>query len=103
VRQIGHVWIKRAGSYGARCNGGAIKRADGKEVKSVVFIQCAGQRNEANPEHLPYCSGHCCATSVKQAMYFKNNNPNVDTVVMFTDLRLPGMGEDFYRSAQEKV
>ena len=83
-------------------NGAAIKRADGKEVKSVVFIQCAGQRNEANPEHLPYCSGHCCATSVKQAMYFKNANPNIDTVVMFTDLRLPGMGEDFYRSAQNK-
>jgi quinone-modifying oxidoreductase subunit QmoB len=83
-------------------NGSAIKRADGKEVKSVVFIQCAGQRNEANPEHLPYCSGHCCATSVKQAMYFKDANPHIDTVVMFTDLRLPGMGEDFYRSAQEK-
>ncbi len=83
-------------------DGAAIKRADGKEVKSVVFIQCAGQRNEANPEHLPYCSGHCCATSVKQAMYFKNANPDVDTVVMYTDLRMPGMGEDFYRNAQEK-
>ena len=35
-------------------------------------------------------------------MYFKDANPDVDTVVMFTDLRLPGMGEDFYRSAQEK-
>ncbi len=83
-------------------DGAAIKRADGKEVKSVVFIQCAGQRNEANPEHLPYCSGHCCATSVKQAIYFKNANPLVDTVVLYTDLRMPGMGEDFYRSAQDK-
>ncbi|MGO8755804.1 MAG: FAD-dependent oxidoreductase [Gallionellaceae bacterium] len=83
-------------------DGAAIKRADGREVKSVVFIQCAGQRNEANPEHLPYCSGHCCATSVKQAMYFKDANPEVDTVVMYTDLRMPGMGEDFYRSAQDK-
>ncbi|MGC2457688.1 MAG: FAD-dependent oxidoreductase [Gallionellaceae bacterium] len=87
----------------ARLAGGAaIKRADGKEVKSVVFIQCAGQRNEANPEHLPYCSGRCCATSVKQAMYFKDANPLVDTVVLYTDLRMPGMGEDFYRSAQDK-
>ncbi len=79
-----------------------LKRADGKEIKSVVFIQCAGQRNEANPDHLPYCSGHCCATSVKQAMYFKNANPDVNTVVLYTDLRMPGMGEDFYRSAQDK-
>ncbi len=84
-----------------QANGSAIKRADGKEVKSVVFLQCAGQRDESGT-HLSYCSGHCCATSVKQAMYFKDANPQVDTVVMYTDLRMPGMGEDFYRSAQDK-
>jgi quinone-modifying oxidoreductase subunit QmoB len=82
-------------------NGGAIKRADGKEVKSVVFVQCAGQRDDSGT-HLPYCSGHCCATSIKQATYFKDANPDVDTVVMYQDLRVPGMGEDFYRSAQKK-
>jgi quinone-modifying oxidoreductase subunit QmoB len=82
-------------------NGGPIKRADGKEVKSVVFVQCAGQRDSSGT-HLPYCSGHCCATSIKQATYFKDQNPAIDTVVMFDDLRMPGMGEDFYRSAQNK-
>lgn len=82
-------------------NGGPIKRADGKEIKSVVFIQCAGQR-DGTGTHLPYCSGHCCATSIKQAVYFKDQNPAIDTVVMFDDLRVPGMGEDFYRSAQNK-
>jgi quinone-modifying oxidoreductase subunit QmoB len=81
--------------------GGAIRRADGREVASVVFVQCAGQRDESGV-HLPYCSGHCCATSIKQAMYFKDANPAVDTVVLYTDLRVPGMGEDFYRSAQDK-
>ncbi len=84
-----------------QANGSEIKRADGKEVKSVVFLQCAGQRDESGT-HLSYCSGHCCATSVKQAMYFKDANSQVDTVVMYTDLRMPGMGEDFYRSAQDK-
>ena len=82
-------------------NGGAIRRADGKEVASVAFVQCAGQRDETGA-HLPYCSGHCCATSIKQAMYFKDANPDVETVVLYTDLRVPGMGEDFYRSAQDK-
>jgi quinone-modifying oxidoreductase subunit QmoB len=82
-------------------NGGTIKRADGKDVQSVVFVQCAGQRDETG-KHLPYCSGHCCATSIKQAMYFKDANPDVDTVVLYDDLRVPGMGEDFYRSAQAK-
>ncbi len=81
---------------------GPIKRpSDGKEVESVVFVQCAGQRSD-KAGHLPYCSGHCCNTSIKQAMYFKDSNPNVDTMVMYDDLRTPGNGEDFYRSAQRK-
>ncbi len=82
-------------------NGAVIQRADGRAVQSVVFVQCAGQR-DATGMHLPYCSGHCCATSIKQAMYFKDANPGVETMVLYTDLRMPGMGEDFYRSAQRK-
>jgi quinone-modifying oxidoreductase subunit QmoB len=92
-------------SLAKSANGGAIKRPDGKEIKSVVFVQCAGQRGSGgngDGSHLEYCSGHCCATSIKQAMYFKDSNPDVDTVVMYQDLRVPGMGEDFYRSAQTK-
>ncbi len=84
-------------------NGGVIKRpSDGKEVGSVVFVQCAGQRSTKD-NYLPYCSGHCCLTSIKQAMYFKENNPDIDTNVIYTDLRTPGAGgEDFYRSGQNK-
>ncbi|MDH5648283.1 MAG: FAD-dependent oxidoreductase [Gammaproteobacteria bacterium] len=83
-------------------NGGVIKRpSDGKEVKSVVFLQCTGQRSPKEGE-LSYCSGHCCNTSIKQAMYFKDANPEVDAMVLYTDLRTPGNGEDFYRSAQKK-
>ena len=84
-------------------NGGPIKRpSDGKEVSSVAFVQCAGQRNSDDENMLAYCSGHCCNTSIKQAMYFKDANPDVDTNIIYTDLRTPGNGEDFYRSAQEK-
>jgi len=35
-------------------------------------------------------------------MYFKDRNPDIDTVILYTDLRTPGNGEDFYRSAQRK-
>ncbi|HEB56343.1 MAG TPA: FAD-dependent oxidoreductase [Gammaproteobacteria bacterium] len=83
-------------------DGGPIKTKDGKEVKSVAFVQCAGQRSDKEG-HLNYCSGHCCSTSVKQAMYFKDQNPAIDTNVIYTDLRMPGAGgEDFYRSGQRK-
>ncbi|NJO15672.1 MAG: hydrogenase iron-sulfur subunit [Thioploca sp.] len=86
-----------------QANGGKIKRpSDGKAVQSVLFVQCAGQRSN-KPGHLPYCSGHCCLTSVKQAMYFKDSDPNIDAMVVYTELRMPGAGgEDFYRSGQNK-
>ena len=79
--------------------------SDGGEVRSVAFVQCAGQRDHGNKtagKHLPYCSGFCCNASIKQAMYFKDANPDIDTVVIYTDLRTPGNSEDFYRSAQAK-
>jgi len=83
-------------------NGGPITRADGKAINRVVFVQCAGQRSEQEG-HLNYCSGHCCSTSIKQAMYFKEANPDSDALILFTDLRTPGAGgEDFYRSGQKK-
>jgi quinone-modifying oxidoreductase subunit QmoB len=86
-----------------QANGGPIKRpSDGKEIQNVVFVQCAGQRSKKEG-HLPYCSGFCCNASIKQAMYFKESNPDVDTTIIFTDLRTPGTGgEDFYRSGQRK-
>jgi quinone-modifying oxidoreductase subunit QmoB len=83
-------------------NGGPLKRpSDGKEVKSVAFIQCAGQRS-TKEGHLPYCSGFCCTESIKQAIYFKEQNPDCDATVLFDDLRTPGAaGEDFYRAGQQ--
>lgn len=84
-------------------NGGAIKRpSDGKEIQSVLFIQCAGQRS-TKENHLSHCSGFCCSASIKQSMYFKDQNPDIDTTVLYTDLRTPGAGgENFYRSGQNK-
>lgn len=84
-------------------NGGPIKRpSDGKEVTNVMFLQCAGQRSKKEG-HLEHCSGYCCNASIKQAMYFKDQNPAIDTTVLFTDLRTPGAGgENFYRSGQNK-
>jgi quinone-modifying oxidoreductase subunit QmoB len=75
--------------------------ADGAPVRRVAFVQCAGQRDPGG-KHLPYCSGHCCATSVKQALYLKESDAAIDAVVLYTDLRIPGQTEDFYRGAQKK-
>ncbi|MGB5776085.1 MAG: FAD-dependent oxidoreductase, partial [Sedimenticolaceae bacterium] len=84
---------------------GPIKRpSDGKEVKSVVFVQNAGQAS-TEEGHLPYHSGIGDLIAIKQALYFKaQNGKDCDTTILFDNLRTPGAaGEDFYRSGQQNM
>ncbi|MGD8590299.1 MAG: hydrogenase iron-sulfur subunit [Chromatiales bacterium] len=85
-------------------SGGPIKRpSDGKEVKSVCFIQNAGQCS-TEKGRLPYFSGVTDLVSIKQAMYFKELNGDCDTTILFNNLRTPGAGgEDFYRAGQQAM
>ncbi|MEJ2069874.1 MAG: FAD-dependent oxidoreductase [Syntrophobacterales bacterium] len=78
-------------------NGKIVRPSDGKVPESVAFVLCAGQRD---PEHLPYCSDICCATSVKQALYVREANPNAAAMILYTDIRIPGQLELFYKEAQ---
>ena len=77
---------------------GKITRpSDGSDVKNVLFIQCAGSRDQ---EHLPYCSSVCCMVSMKQATYVKEQNPESVNYILYKDVRTVGQSEDFYRKAQ---
>ncbi len=76
---------------------GSIARpSDGKPAKKVAFIQCAGQR-DAN--HLPYCSAMCCAASLKQAKYVRQD-PDAIAMILYKDMRTPGRTEYYYKEAQ---
>ncbi|HEX9021102.1 MAG TPA: FAD-dependent oxidoreductase [Nitrospirota bacterium] len=77
-------------------NGKILRPSDGKEAMKVAFIQCAGQRD---PNHLPYCSSMCCATSLKQAQYVRQNN-NALAMIFYKDIRTPGRLELYYKEAQ---
>ncbi|MCP4580722.1 MAG: hydrogenase iron-sulfur subunit [candidate division Zixibacteria bacterium] len=80
-------------------NDGRITRpSDGKEVKSIAFIQCGGSRNK---EHHSYCSSICCLTSLKQAMYLRESVDDAKAYIFYEFIRTPGQYEDFYRRAQE--
>ena len=83
---------------------GPIKRpSDGKEVKSVAFVQNVGQTSSEEGQ-LSYHSGIGDLVAIKQAMYFKAQNDGCDTTILFDNLRTPGAaGEDFYRSAQQQM
>ena len=83
-----------------RAKSGKITRpADGKELKTVAFIQCAGQRD---PQYLPYCSSVCCFTALKQAIQVKQQDPKSNVFVFYQEMRTPGQGEDFFRKAQQE-
>jgi len=79
--------------------GGRITRpSDGKEVKTVAFIQCGGSRAK---EHHSYCSSICCLTSLKQALYVREQDEDAEAYVFYEFIRTPGQYEDFYRRVQE--
>ncbi len=77
--------------------GRLIRPSDGKEVKRVVFVQCAGSRD---PDHLPYCSAYCCGTSLKQAKYVRELSEDSVAVIVYKDIRTPGQYEFFYKEVQ---
>jgi len=77
-----------------------IKRPnDGKPIKSVVFIQCAGSRNK---DHLPYCSTVCCLGTFKQAMYLREKYPDCLIYVIYQEIRTMGVYERFYKRVQNE-
>lgn len=78
--------------------GKIVRPADGKEVQSIAFIQCAGSRD---PEHLPYCSVECCVESLKQATYLKEQNPESAVYIFNKDVRSPGQYERLYKKVQQ--
>ncbi len=74
--------------------GGKIQRpSDQGEIKKIGFVQCAGSRDE---NHLPYCSGVCCAATLKQATYVREQYPEAEIHIFYIDVRTPGRLEDFY-------
>ncbi|MFH1688257.1 MAG: FAD-dependent oxidoreductase [bacterium] len=80
-------------------NHGRITRpSDGKEVKSIAFIQCGGSKHK---EHHSYCSSICCLTSLKQALYLRQSNDAAKAFIFYEFMRTPGHYEDFYRRVQE--
>jgi len=79
--------------------GGAIKRpSDGGAIESIAFVQCAGSRDE---NYLKHCSGVCCAASLKQASYVREQYPDAKIFIFYIDLRTPGRLEDFLQAREE--
>ena len=80
-------------------NGNNNNVLNGKPVKSVTFIQCAGSRDE---KHLPYCSSVCCSVSLKQALYIREKYPDALIYIIYKDIRTTAQHELFYKRVQNE-
>ena len=68
-----------------------------KELKTAVFIQCVGSRDQDRP----YCSRVCCTHSVDNAVELKKRNPDMTVFILYRDIRTYGEKELIYREARE--
>ncbi|MFH1132649.1 MAG: CoB--CoM heterodisulfide reductase iron-sulfur subunit A family protein [Pseudomonadota bacterium] len=95
---ITNVMMERLASPDGPTGGKILRPSDGQPPKSVVFVQCAGSRDE---KHLAYCSGVCCLASMKQATYVREQYPDSKATICFIDIRTPDRLEDFYTKVQQ--
>ncbi len=90
---INNLMMERMASLSGPTAGKIVRPSDGKEVKNIAFVQCAGSRDE---NHLSYCSSVCCLASLKQATYLRELYPDSKATIFYIDIRTPGKYEAFY-------
>jgi quinone-modifying oxidoreductase subunit QmoA len=91
---ITNMMMERLASIDGPTKGKIVRPSDGKEIKNIAFVQCAGSRDE---NHLPYCSYICCLATLKHAMYIKEQYPDAKMQIYYIDIRTPGLYEQrFY-------
>lgn len=78
---------------------GRITRpSDGKEAKSVVFVQSPGKGSDND---FAYTGSVTSLVSLKQAKYVREDYPDGKAYVIYQHMRTPGLMENFYKSIQQ--
>lgn len=96
---ITNMMMERMASPDGPTQGKIIRPSDGKEIKNIAFVQCAGSRDE---NHLHYCSYICCLASLKHALYVREQYPDAKVTIYYIDIRTPGLYEPrFYWKVKE--
>lgn len=98
---ISQMELARIMGVNGPTNGKLLRPSTGKIPKRVVMIQCAGSRDE-KPEGKRYCSKVCCMVALKHASFIKHYYPDTEIIICYTDMRTPGMYENYFRYVQSK-
>ena len=78
---------------------GRITRpSDGKDAKSVVFVQSPGKGSDND---FAYSGSVMSLVSLKQAKYVREDYPDGKAYVIYQHMRTPGLMENFYKSIQQ--
>jgi heterodisulfide reductase subunit A len=73
---------------------------NGKEPKSIAFIQCVGSRDTGHG----YCSQVCCKYAMKLAGLTKYQNPDAKVTIFYIDLQTAGKGfAEFYEEYKKNI
>jgi len=78
-------------------DGKLARPSNSEKPKSVTFVQCVGFRDA---KAYRYCSYFCCVLTVKNALLIKRENPDVEVMVMYMDIRTPYIYERLYSDAR---
>jgi quinone-modifying oxidoreductase subunit QmoA len=89
---VTNVMIERMAAESGPTGGQILRPSDGRPVRSVAFIQCAGSRDRL---YLGYCSSICCLASLKEASLVLERHPEAEVHIFYIDLRTPGTYEQF--------
>ena len=95
---VTNVMMERLASRSGPTGGKILRPSTGKPAQRVVFVQCAGSRDD---NHLPYCSAVCCAATLKQVTYLRRAMPEAEVHVFYIDLRTHGFLEALLTRAEK--
>jgi quinone-modifying oxidoreductase subunit QmoB len=86
--------------FEAIAKAGKITRpSDGKEAKSVVFIQSPDK--DENDSDFSYAGAVTNMVSLKQAKYVRQDYDDGKAYIFYQHMRTPGLSEYFYKSMQQ--
>jgi len=79
--------------------GKITKPSDGKEAKSVVFVQSPDKGDDDGD--FDYAGSVTSLVSLKQAKYVREDYPDGKAYIFYQHMRTPGLQEYFYKSIQQ--
>ncbi len=79
--------------------GNITRPSDGKEAKSVVFVQSPGKGDD--DADFDYCGSVTSLVALKQAKYVREDYDDGKAYIFYQHMRTPGLTENFYKSIQQ--